>query len=174
MNNVGLDSTGGCRQVRSCGICDGQSGAGTGLFRVFRFPLPILVPLTASHTSSSIRGWYNRPISGRRTKWTVSSYFKKLKKREGERENHVPVKYENIKEAFCKMCTSYDLWVNMPICSVLSAKQATATPNTENAASPPYVCVPEGGASNGFFIKRIACSYPREDCNALIYSHSEE
>jgi hypothetical protein len=27
---------------------------------------------TAPHSSSIIRGWYNRPISGRRTKWTQS------------------------------------------------------------------------------------------------------
>jgi hypothetical protein len=40
---------------------------------VLRFPLPILIPPTAPHSSSSIiRGWYNRQISGRRTKWTQS------------------------------------------------------------------------------------------------------
>jgi hypothetical protein len=39
-------------QVRLCGICDGQSGAGVGFFRVLRFPLPILIPPTASHSSS--------------------------------------------------------------------------------------------------------------------------
>jgi hypothetical protein len=69
-------------QVRSCGICDGQSDTGAGFFRVFRFPLPILIPPTAPLSSSSIiRGWYNRPISGRRTKWTVSPQRKKLKKK---------------------------------------------------------------------------------------------
>jgi hypothetical protein len=35
-------------QVRSCGICGGQSGTGAGFLRVLRFPLPILIPLTAS------------------------------------------------------------------------------------------------------------------------------
>jgi hypothetical protein len=60
-------------QVRSCGICGGHSGTGAGFLRVNRFPLPILIPLTAPHSSSSIiRGWYNRPISGRRTKWIQS------------------------------------------------------------------------------------------------------
>jgi hypothetical protein len=34
-------------QVRSCGICGGQSGTGAGFLRVLRFPLPILIPLTA-------------------------------------------------------------------------------------------------------------------------------
>jgi hypothetical protein len=39
---------------------------------VLRFPLPILIPPIASHSSSNIRGWYNRPVSSRRTKWTQS------------------------------------------------------------------------------------------------------
>jgi hypothetical protein len=59
-------------QVRSCGICGGQSGTGVGFFRVLRFPLPILIPQIAPHSSSIIRGCYIRPISGRRTKWTQS------------------------------------------------------------------------------------------------------
>jgi hypothetical protein len=33
-------------QVRSCGICGGQSGAGAGFLRVLRFTLPILIPPT--------------------------------------------------------------------------------------------------------------------------------
>jgi hypothetical protein len=41
-------------QVRSCVICGGQSGAGAGFIRVLRFPLPILIPPTASHSSLSI------------------------------------------------------------------------------------------------------------------------
>jgi hypothetical protein len=55
-------------QVRSCGTCGGQSGAGTGFLRVLR-----LLPVT-SHSNCSILichpGWYNRRISGRRRKWT--------------------------------------------------------------------------------------------------------
>jgi hypothetical protein len=56
-------------QVKSCGICGEQSGIGAGFFRVLRFPLPILIPPNAPY-SSTIRGWYNRPVSGRHTKWT--------------------------------------------------------------------------------------------------------
>jgi hypothetical protein len=48
-------------QIRSCGICGGQSGTGAGSLLVLRFPLPILIPPTASHSSSTIWGWYNRP-----------------------------------------------------------------------------------------------------------------
>jgi hypothetical protein len=59
-------------QVRSCGICGGQSGVGAGFLRVFQFPLPILIPPTSPHSSSIIWGWYNRPVSGRCTKWTQS------------------------------------------------------------------------------------------------------
>jgi hypothetical protein len=43
-------------QVRSCGICGGHSGSGAGFLRVLRFPLPILIPPTAPHSSSIIRG----------------------------------------------------------------------------------------------------------------------
>jgi hypothetical protein len=34
-------------QVRSCGICGGQSGIRAGFLRVLRFPLPILIPPSA-------------------------------------------------------------------------------------------------------------------------------
>jgi hypothetical protein len=59
-------------QVRSRGICGGQSGTGEDFLRVLRFSLLILIPPTAPHSSSISRGWYNRPVSGRRTKWTQS------------------------------------------------------------------------------------------------------
>jgi hypothetical protein len=58
-------------QVRSCGICGRQSGIGAGFLRVLRFPLSILIPPTAPH-SSIIRGWCNRPNIGPRNKWTQS------------------------------------------------------------------------------------------------------
>jgi hypothetical protein len=53
----------------------GESDTGACFFRVLRFPLPILITPTAPHSSSSstIRGWYNRSISGRHTKWTQSN-----------------------------------------------------------------------------------------------------
>jgi hypothetical protein len=57
-------------QVRSCGICGGQSGTGAGFLRILRFPLPLLIPPTAPHSSYIMRGWYSRPNNDRRTKWT--------------------------------------------------------------------------------------------------------
>jgi hypothetical protein len=60
-------------QVKLCGICGGRRGTGVRFLRVLRFPLPIFILPTAPHSSPSIiRGWYNRPSSGRRTKWTQS------------------------------------------------------------------------------------------------------
>jgi hypothetical protein len=45
--------------VRSCGIFGGKSGAGARFLRVLWFPLTILIPPTASHSSSSmVRGRY--------------------------------------------------------------------------------------------------------------------
>jgi hypothetical protein len=57
--------------VRSCGICGEQSGIRADLPRELRFLVP-LIPPTAPHSSSIIRGWYNRPNSGLRTKYTQS------------------------------------------------------------------------------------------------------
>jgi hypothetical protein len=59
-------STAACRaraRVWSCGICDGQSGAGAGFLRVLRFPLPIFTPPVAPESPSSITwGWYSRRV----------------------------------------------------------------------------------------------------------------
>jgi hypothetical protein len=41
-------------RVKSCGIRGRQSGTGAGFLLVLRFPLPILIPPTAPHTSTSI------------------------------------------------------------------------------------------------------------------------
>jgi hypothetical protein len=51
-------------QVKWCGICCGQNGTRAGFLRVFRFPLPIVVPPNAPY-SAIVRSWYDRPISGR-------------------------------------------------------------------------------------------------------------
>jgi hypothetical protein len=37
-------------QVKSCGICGGQSGTGVRFFRVLRFPLPFLIAHTAPYS----------------------------------------------------------------------------------------------------------------------------
>jgi hypothetical protein len=39
-------------QVRSCGICGGQSGSAAAFLLVLRFPVPILIPPDAPHSSS--------------------------------------------------------------------------------------------------------------------------
>jgi hypothetical protein len=68
-------------QVRSCGICGGQSGTGAGFLRVLRFPLPILIPQTVPHSPCIIRFWYNRPVSGPKHQIDpVSPHPKKIKR----------------------------------------------------------------------------------------------
>jgi hypothetical protein len=42
-------------QIRLCVIFGGQCGSGAGFLRVLRFPLSILIPPTAPHSSSIIR-----------------------------------------------------------------------------------------------------------------------
>jgi hypothetical protein len=60
-------------QVRSCGICGGQSGIGADFLRVLLFPMSIHnPPNTPKSPSSIIWGWYNKLNSGRNTKGTQS------------------------------------------------------------------------------------------------------
>jgi hypothetical protein len=61
---------------KSCGICGGQSATGAGFLRVLRFPLSLLITHNARYLSV-IRGWYNNPSSGRRTKSTFLPSYKK-------------------------------------------------------------------------------------------------
>jgi hypothetical protein len=49
-------------QVRSCGICGGQSGNGAGFLRVLWFPLPITPP-NAPHSSSSGAGTVGQMVA---------------------------------------------------------------------------------------------------------------
>jgi hypothetical protein len=67
-------------QVKSCGICGEQSGTGAVFLRVYQSPLLILNPPNAPY-SSVIWALYHRPVSGRRTKWTVSPHITKLQKK---------------------------------------------------------------------------------------------
>jgi hypothetical protein len=60
-------------QVRSCGICGGQSGIGADFLRELRVPLTIpFIPPTAPHSSFIIWDWCNMAIGGQRTMWTQS------------------------------------------------------------------------------------------------------
>jgi hypothetical protein len=66
-------------RVRAYGICGEQSGTEAGSLRVLRFPLPIrITPITPQSSESIIWGRYNRPNSGRSTKWTLSHRMRKI------------------------------------------------------------------------------------------------
>jgi hypothetical protein len=49
---------------KSCGICRGHSGTGTGFLRAFPFPLPLIHSPTAPLSQSVSQGCYNMPING--------------------------------------------------------------------------------------------------------------
>jgi hypothetical protein len=58
--------------IRPCMIFGWQSGTGAGFLRVLRLPMPVFISSIAPRSSSIIRGWYNMPNIGRRTKWILS------------------------------------------------------------------------------------------------------
>jgi hypothetical protein len=64
-------------RAKPCGIYGGQSGAGAGFLRVLLFPLLIRIQPIAPQSSSIIRSWYNRPNSGRSTKWAQCHAMRK-------------------------------------------------------------------------------------------------
>jgi hypothetical protein len=69
-------------RVGSCGICGEKSYTGAGFLRLLQFPLPIrILPIALQLSSCIIRGWFNRPISDGRTKWTQSHRMRKNKKK---------------------------------------------------------------------------------------------
>jgi hypothetical protein len=47
-----------------------QNGTGICFIRVLRFPLPIILPNALNPFSCMIWGWYTKPNSGRRARWT--------------------------------------------------------------------------------------------------------
>jgi hypothetical protein len=52
--------------------------AGAGFLRVVRFPLPIFIPpISPQSPSPIIRGWHNRPVSGRSTQSPTAKIKKK-------------------------------------------------------------------------------------------------
>jgi hypothetical protein len=93
-------------QVRSSGICGGQRGAEAGYFRVLRFPLPILIPPTAPHSSSIIWGWYNRPVVA-----DVPSGLSLTPPQETKKKK----KWENFVDTFRKGCCRNEGFIICPI-----------------------------------------------------------
>jgi hypothetical protein len=83
------------------GICCRQSCTGAGFLRILRFPLPVQIPLNSPYPSI-IRGWYSRPNSGRRTRWT--------------QPHPTPRKYK-------KGCSSYMLTAITSLIPALTANQ---------------------------------------------------
>jgi hypothetical protein len=59
-------------RVRPHGIWGGQSGTGPDFLLILLFSLPIIPTSLHSSSMSIIRGYYNMPNSGWRTKWTRS------------------------------------------------------------------------------------------------------
>jgi hypothetical protein len=55
-------------QVTSYGICGGQTNTGVDFLQILPCPLPTIPVITPHLSTFIIRGWHNRPNSGRRTK----------------------------------------------------------------------------------------------------------
>jgi hypothetical protein len=89
--------------VRRWGFCGGQSGTRSDFLLVLLFPIPILILPTAPH-SFFIRGWYSRPNSGRRTKWT------------GEIETSFSIPQQNV-------CHAQENNEDFPLCSSVFSVQ---------------------------------------------------
>jgi hypothetical protein len=66
--------------VRSCGICDEQSGTGAGFLRVLQFPLPFLIPPTTPHSSSFGAGTIGQLVANVPSGLSLSPQPQELKK----------------------------------------------------------------------------------------------
>jgi hypothetical protein len=64
-------------QVRSRGICGGQSGTAAGFLRTLRFPL-LIIPPTAPHSSSSGTGTIGQIVADILIELILTPYQKKL------------------------------------------------------------------------------------------------
>jgi hypothetical protein len=68
-------------RVRSCRIFCGQNGTGAGFLRVLQFPLPILIPPTAPHSSSIIRaGTIRQTVADVPSGLSLTAHPKKVEK----------------------------------------------------------------------------------------------
>jgi hypothetical protein len=67
-----------------------QSGAGAGILRVLRFPLPNFIPpMSQESFSPIIRGWYNRPVVAAVPKSSTAQIKKENRERvTRNEENH--------------------------------------------------------------------------------------
>jgi hypothetical protein len=67
--------------VRSYGICGGHSSTRAGFLRLLQFPLPILIPQTAPHSSSSFgAGTVDLIVAGVPSGLSLTSPQEKLEK----------------------------------------------------------------------------------------------
>jgi hypothetical protein len=102
-----------------------------GFLRVFRFPLPILIPPTAPHSSwSMIRCWYNRPVNGRRTNWSQSRSIGRIKNKTVSIVAYRPVARQQILTDVTVECNNrkavFSMW-SVPRC----CKQGTKSVDRE-------------------------------------------